>query len=879
MTRRTSTRTTAIQEDNHLPPAPPAPPVAPSSSPELAILRTHWKWAAFSQFFYTFAPMLAMDDVSLNDIEEDLACGNTVYLPRIIQRLLYTLSYDRKVSNDNWQTALRKQYYKRDPEANPIGPDPFLDVAKYSRTTGSAVTPDPQSRARTEDRQRGDSEAQVKNETPAPDDEEDQDENVAESKDWRDLTMLEKLDSIHLLMEWQFQNATRLRTLMKSDDDYATWVFDERLWMQRAPPKAPRGPKTLKRKRPPPKANGKKAVKAATAKRARVEKAAAPSKGKGKGKAKVSVPESPLNRHSRAAKSQANLKLDAQAKELEELNRQAVALARGEAGLRTSSRRQSSPLKNTISVRSLGTRTSARLRGSEDDEEWQAVPEEWLHEDSGPSTRRSKRKALSETSSVSDLTELTDSDASDSDAEEDEEDEEEPEATDVEEAEDEPMGADEQSSQLPADSVEWETLCVTIYDWENIAQRWENATHYTEKAFYKMLTKNIVPIIVEELKRQETERRKKFVEEVVTTRKRSSRIAMKESTREEARLAIKKQTESEEKNSRAKRAEARQQKEEDSRQRREAAREERREREAQEAKEAQEEEERNMRVDVVGNGTKPKANGRSSRGGQAKVQAAQQGSSNGTRTPVDGDWELDCEICHRHGTNLDGDYRLVSCNACGKWQHIQCHDTADRRKGLTIRNWEAVDFFCKRCLHTSHPPRVYNGGGLPLQTSREQYLGAHPQTAYSNYPPRPTDYALYPQYTQPKSYPAAVSDVRSNGHVAPVYNHSTSQSKPSHLSFNHYQPQQHGFSQYPGPVQSYGQMASTSSGRYTQPYSANGYGEYAPPPPQSNSQWTSEAPSSSYGPGYPPSADRGYSDAWPQKMSDPYAATNYRPNT
>lgn len=236
----------------------------------------------------------------------------------------------------------------------------------------------------------------------------------------------------------------------------------ERLWMQRAPPKAPRGPKSLKRKRPPPKVNGKKAVKAATAKRARVEKAAAPSKGKSK--AKVSAPESPTNRHSRAAKSQANLKLDAQAKELEELNRQAVALARGEAGLRTSSRRQSSPLKNTSSTRSLGTRTSARLRGSEDDEEWQAVPEEWLHEDSGPSTRRSKRKAPSDSGSVSDLTELTDSDDSDSDAEEDEEDEEEPEATDVEEAEDEPMDANEESSQLPADFVEWETVCKLVQD-------------------------------------------------------------------------------------------------------------------------------------------------------------------------------------------------------------------------------------------------------------------------------------------------------------------------------------------------------------------------------------------------------------------------------
>lgn len=45
-----------------------------------------------------------------------------------------------------------------------------------------------------------------------------------ESRDWLDLPMLVKLDSMHLLTEWQFQNPTRLRTLMKSDDETATWV-------------------------------------------------------------------------------------------------------------------------------------------------------------------------------------------------------------------------------------------------------------------------------------------------------------------------------------------------------------------------------------------------------------------------------------------------------------------------------------------------------------------------------------------------------------------------------------------------------------------------------------------------------------------------------
>lgn len=45
-----------------------------------------------------------------------------------------------------------------------------------------------------------------------------------ESKDWLDLPMLQKLDSLHILVEWQFQNPHRVRQLMKDDDDAANWV-------------------------------------------------------------------------------------------------------------------------------------------------------------------------------------------------------------------------------------------------------------------------------------------------------------------------------------------------------------------------------------------------------------------------------------------------------------------------------------------------------------------------------------------------------------------------------------------------------------------------------------------------------------------------------
>lgn len=49
------------------------------------------------------------------------------------------------------------------------------------------------------------------------------------SVDWFDLPVLTKLESMHLVTEWQFQNPTRLRTLMRSDDDLATWVHRIRI--------------------------------------------------------------------------------------------------------------------------------------------------------------------------------------------------------------------------------------------------------------------------------------------------------------------------------------------------------------------------------------------------------------------------------------------------------------------------------------------------------------------------------------------------------------------------------------------------------------------------------------------------------------------------
>lgn len=182
-------------------------------------------------------------------------------------------------------------------------------------------------------------------------------------------------------------------------------------------------PKTLKRKKKadtPAKTKGKGK---STAKRPRLESDDEPaddipipqkkSHKKGAGRVTITLPANG-GRASRAAKAQANLKLDAQAKELAELNKQAALLASGSGTATRSSKRQ----KVEAFARPLGTRLSARLRGAED--EWQPVPDEWLEDAAAGSGIKGKGKVQnqkrstipktgleSDEESISDLTELS----------------------------------------------------------------------------------------------------------------------------------------------------------------------------------------------------------------------------------------------------------------------------------------------------------------------------------------------------------------------------------------------------------------------------------------------------------------------------------------
>ncbi|KAF5327060.1 hypothetical protein D9619_004614 [Psilocybe cf. subviscida] len=940
--RRSTTRASNVL----LAPPPSLPPAQPNpEADDLTILRKQWKWAAFSQFYCTFFPLFSLNDVLVVDIERDLVYSTSVTIPRVMQKLLYTLSYDRKISVDNWQNALRKQYLKRDPDANPLGSEPEKtrhstkeleeptesleqkdekddgpeqqnDESAHEKPTADEMDTNPDTPAADTEPKADPSTRQssavpkeaasdIKEETVPP-----QAEEESKLVDWFDLPMLTKLETLHTLSEWQFQNPTRLRMVMKSDDELASWRIEpigydskrnaywyigDRLWLQREPPKPPRT-KPLKRKRAPEKSTREALKPAGTpAKRARIAATPVPS------------PSPSSGRHSRAAKDQAKLKLDEQAKELAELNRQ--------ANMSTSSRptRQSSRTQAAVKAapapppRPAGTRISARLRGPQQDEEWQPIPEEWLEEEQSMPSKPSKpsRKTGLESDEESELTELsedggpaeetapspvkgkrkTNGVVSKPQSEEEKE----------EEHEEPPVEA------YPADFVEWETICVTLQEWEHVAERFQNATHYTEKALYKTLINDIVPFIVQELREIE---RKRELEEALQHRKRSSRLAIRESEKEQAIAAQKKQQEEEEKMSRTRRMEARQQKEEAERLKREAAREQRRqEREAREEARKnltlQQEADRLAKIEQAEKAEKEKAE-KAEKAAKAKAAGAKSksrtpsgqqenhsGRANGKKknasskgAPGGEEWELDCEICHRKGKNLDDGTPMVSCGRCAKWQHIPCHELADRQVGRARRNWESVDFVCKACAlaqldrYRAYPPISQHAASYynvpQTQSYNRSYNSSQPGQPHidsrSTQPYiQPRDTAQQSFYMRPPAQNQQIGTHLPSSHGAYPSNSSSHHAPPSQssLSFNHYQPPSHGYSgtipqkdSYYSSSYSNGTQQPYASYSHHQPY-GQGNQHYRPPVPQPSSYskpqeslpaWNVTTPAN--GPGY-----------------------------
>jgi hypothetical protein len=177
---------------------------------------------------------------------------------------------------------------------------------------------------------------------------------------------------------------------------------------------------------------------------------------------------------------------------------------------------------------------------------------------------------------------------------------------------------------------------------------------------------------------------------------------------------------------------------------------------------------------------------------------------------------------------------MVSCGMCSRWQHITCHDTADRNAGLPRRNWDTQQFYCQRCKPVAIQ-RLTNGtsrSSVTRQsgTTQPRVQKTHPSAPQYNYP-QPTSDLRYSQqttYGNGMSYTQPYCQDPHQLSSEPMYG--APQQPSSTLTFSHYQPQQHGFSRtawsngYPT-----NDMNARSMSHYSQNQQQYQNGSYASP--------------------------------------------------
>lgn len=141
---------------------------------------------------------------------------------------------------------------------------------------------------------------------------------------------------------------------------------------------------------------------------------------------------------------------------------------------------------------------------------------------------------------------------------------------------------------------------------------------------------------------------------------------------------------------------------------------------------------------------------------------------------------------------------LLCCGICGKWQHIICHDRQDTMAGRPKRNWDTEDFICRQCrLITSKSSSLDNSTSLLSPGVNSKRGQASSTQAYYGQPsnhPRSYPNSGYYQHSSPNArYPYDHPDAQTTVPSPSSLTH-TSQTRPTGVTFAHYQPQQGGFS-------------------------------------------------------------------------------------
>ncbi|PWZ01574.1 hypothetical protein BCV70DRAFT_210769 [Testicularia cyperi] len=504
---------------------------------------------------------------------------------------------------------------------------------------------------------------------------------------WGQLSLENKIAALHDLCEWQLQDPERFRKLVKSEEDITTWrvspigwdkddnaywLFDDnRIWIQRPEPE------------PTPPAKVKVPAKKGS-KRARLEAAAA----------------------KRAAKASETAAADAAT------STPSSPAKRNRASLGGSSDYRSTPSRPPPR---RGTRTSARF----------APPEDVAMD---PSTNNANLDDSSSDLSdpPDDLTLEHDSspaaEANGDGGAKPKHESESPAPNDNEPMEEQAQQHMEHETEREAEEEGWVEF-ETIVDWQEFAKRFAKSKDPNEKNLYQFINDEILDTVMTAIDEAD---KQKALEQAMANRKRSSRIALKESEREERERDREARARMEEKMANIRREEElkRRREEEDmqahyARENRIKEREERlrarelelenkaiREEEERERREKEREDRIRRREEIIANGGIPPP----SKDSTPVPDEVSADAINGHAGEMDGeeeeeeeeeeDWELDCEVCGKAAINPPNeDNEIVCCEQCGVWQHVKCWNKFDkhvlgRKKN---RDWASIDFFCSKC--------------------------------------------------------------------------------------------------------------------------------------------------------------------------------------
>ncbi|CAO1623486.1 unnamed protein product [Parajaminaea phylloscopi] len=651
MPRRTASATVAVAKQDAGPSNSALPAVldAATSSNAVAVqssdpftsnvakLRRNWRFAAVCQFIFTFEEAFGISGFKSDALEHDLAAATYMVVPDLARRLLYTLTLDRTVSNDNWQDHLRRQYDLRS--------DSFGHSASQ-HPLGSLDSP----------------------------------------KAWESLSLAGKVWTLHDLCEWQFADAERFRKILRTDEepenwriypigfdskDNTYWLFDDnRLWIQYAPPPAP-----PKAKAPPKKGS----------KRARAE-AAAISKAASKKSGPVSGPTVAARSSKRSASSSMP---QPSPKRIKSMNGPPSIVTPRRVGSRSSRRLRgdggeedfeweaipaelldynSAPQKKQNGV-------SNPAQDEDDESELSEPPSAKAEEDdtnmssdapgsSGPAT------PAQETTDVKVLQSERDAD------DPFQETWVEYETLAVTRMEWESIGQRFAKSKHPDEKALHEVLrddvCPRVLS--DIAEAEKQAALEAAMAMRKRSSRIANKEAEREEERKQTEAKAAMEERMRRVRAEEEERQRKE---EEARSEERKREDRlREREERIKQRES------------EAERKAIAEIEERERREKMRELRKRKRELVAAGEALP-----------ADIAAAESGSGTADDMQNDEDWDLRCELCLRSGRNVDlgPDEQIVCCESCLAWQHTKCWDSFDDWKGCPQRNWDEEDFFCTGC--------------------------------------------------------------------------------------------------------------------------------------------------------------------------------------